>query len=229
MDARLPWAVRNNAKWCDLVCRSHRIQTRFRPDLWPATERAPRFYPDVITLQPRVAEEHVLGAISPGPGASVKDSFATLDLGRHGFDELLEARWITYDGPPPQPPTLTWTVVETEDKLAAWTEAAGLTGILGPELLRHAGVRFLAAHDQAGISAGAVANLTGPVVGVSNVFATTTGQDEAWAGIPAAVDALFPSAPLVGYELGLCLRAAIAAGFRDLGPVRVWLAPPQPR
>ena len=82
MDARLPWAVRNNARWCDLVCRSHRIQTRFRPDLWATAQRAPQFYPDAITLRSPLAEEDVLGAISPGPGASVKDSFATLDLGR---------------------------------------------------------------------------------------------------------------------------------------------------
>ena len=30
---------------------------------------------------------------------------------------------------------------------------------------------------------------------------------------------------VVGYEQGVSLRAAIAAGFRDLGPLRVWLAP----
>jgi hypothetical protein len=34
-----------------------------------------------------------------------------------------------------------------------------------------------------------------------------------------------PAAVLVGYEQGVSLRAAIAAGFRDLGPLRVWLAP----
>jgi hypothetical protein len=117
-----------------------------------------------------------------------------------------------------------WTVAETEDDLAEWTAAAGLTDILGPGLLHDAEVRFLAAHDQNGISAGAAANLTGPVVGVSNVFATTIGEDEAWAGIPAAVNAVFRSAVLVGYERGTGLRAATAAGFRELGPLRVRLA-----
>jgi hypothetical protein len=230
MDARLPWAVRNNAKWCDLVCRSHRIQTSFRPDLWAAAERAPQFYPDAITLRARLAEEDVLSAISPGPGASVKDSFATLDLARHGFEELFEARWIAYDRPPPAParaanPPLPWRVIETEGGLAEWTAAAGLTNILGAELLGRPDVRFLAAHDQNGITAGAVATLTGPVVGVGNVFAKSIGEDEAWAAIPAAVEAVFPSAALVGYEEGASLRAAIAAGFRDVGPLRVWLAP----
>ena len=154
MDARLTWAVRNNANWCDLVCRSHRIPTRFRPELWATAQPPPRFYPDAVTLQAHVAAEDVLAAISPHPGASVKDSFATLDLGRHGFDELFEA-----------------------------------------ELLRHPHVRFLAAHDQR-------------------------------VDIPAAVHAAFSNAALVGYERGPSLLAAIAAGFRDLGPLRVWLQPP---
>jgi hypothetical protein len=219
--ARLTWAVRNNANWCDLVCRSHGIPTSFRRDLWTAGQPAPQFYPDAVTLQGHVAEEDVLAAISPRPKASVKDSFATLDLARHGFDELFEARWITRD---PTPIRSDWTVVRREAELTEWTEAAGLTGILGVELLRVAEVRVLVARDQDGISAGAVANLTGPVVGVSNVFATTIGEDEAWAAIPAAVHGAFRTSALVGYEHGTGLRAATAAGFSDLGPLRVWLA-----
>jgi hypothetical protein len=219
--ARLTWAIRNNANWCDLVCRSHGIPTRFRPELWTTAEPPPPLYPDAVTLQAHVAAEHVLGAISPRPANSVKDSFATLDLGRHGFSQLFEARWITCD---PTPAQSDWTVVHTEAELTEWTEAAGLTGILRPELLREADVCVLAARDQDGISAGAVANLTGPVVGVSNMFATTIGEDEAWAAIPAAVNAVFPSAALVGYEHGTDWHAATAAGFRDLGPLRVWLA-----
>jgi hypothetical protein len=224
MDARLPWAVRNNASWCDLVCRSHGIKTSFGPDLWVAAERAPILYPDAVTLREQAAEETVLIAIAPGPGASVKDSYATLDLARHGFDELFEARWITHD-PSSAHSNRNWTIVDTTEALAEWTEAADLSNTLTPDLLRHADVRFLAAHDRHGISAGAVANLTGPVVGVSNVFVTTIGEDQAWAAIPAAVNTAFPSAALVGYEHGTGLQAAIAAGFSELGPLRVWLAP----
>jgi len=221
MDARLPWAVRNNASWCDLVCQSHGIRTSFGPDLWVTAERAPALYPDAVTLRDQAAEETILTAIAPGPGASVKDSYATLDLAHHGFDELFAARWITHD---PSPAHTNWTVLQTEHELAEWTEAAGLSNTLTPELLRHADVRFLAVRDRHGISAGAVANLTGPVVGVSNVFAATIGEDEAWAAMPAAVNAAFPSAALVGYEHGTGLQAAVAAGFSDLGPLRVWLA-----
>jgi hypothetical protein len=219
--ARLTWAVRNNANWCDLVCRSHRIPTSFRPELWTTTQPAPRFYPDAVTLQADVAEHHILAAIAPRPDASVKDSFATLDFDRHGFTQLFEARWITHD---PTPARSDWTVAHTEAELNEWTEAAGLTGIIGPALARESKVCFLLARDQGGIGAGAVANLTGAVVGISNVFTTTIDEDEAWADMPAAVHAAFPNAVLVGYEHGTGLRAAIAAGFRDLGPLRVWVA-----
>jgi hypothetical protein len=226
-DAHLPWAVLNNAKWCDLVCRSHGIQTRFQPDLWAAAERPPRFYPDAVTLQANVTDQTVVDAIAPGPGASVKDSYATLDLARHGFDELFEARWIAYDdAPAAHNQGHKWTLVDTEDAFTEWTTAAGLTDILGTVLLRNPDVRFLAAHDDAGIAATAVAYLTGPVVGVSNVFAKTIGEDDAWSGLPAAVAKIFPAAALVGYETDMSLRAAIAAGFRQVGPLRVWLAPP---
>jgi hypothetical protein len=226
MDGRLLWAVHNNARWCDLVCRSHRIETSFAPDLWVTLQRAPRFYPDAVTLRRGVAEASVMSAISPGPGAAVKDSYAALDLGRHGFDELFEARWIACDPQAVESTPAPWTVVQTEDDLVAWTTAAGLTGILGGELLQYSNVRFLAAHGQDGISAGAVAHLTGPAVGVSNVFTATMGEDEAWARIRTAVASVFPSATLVGYEQGVSLQAAIAAGFREVGPLRVWVSPP---
>jgi len=74
MDPRLRWAVRNNANWCDLVCRSHGIRTTFGPELWVTTERSPNFYPDAITLREQAAKQTVLTAIARGPGASVKDS-----------------------------------------------------------------------------------------------------------------------------------------------------------
>jgi hypothetical protein len=40
-------AADNNARWCDAVCRSHGLATRFADDLWIALEGSPTFYPDV--------------------------------------------------------------------------------------------------------------------------------------------------------------------------------------
>jgi hypothetical protein len=68
-----------------------------------------------------------------------------------------------------------------------------------------------------------VANLTGPVVGISNVFATTISADEAWLDVPRVAASLFPGSPLVGYEHGPRLDTAVAAGFAPVGQLRVWL------
>jgi hypothetical protein len=48
-------AVRNNAEWCDLVCRTHGIRTAFTPDVWSAGSRTPEFYPDAVTTTSRPA------------------------------------------------------------------------------------------------------------------------------------------------------------------------------
>ena len=40
-----------------------------------------------------------------------------------------------------------------------------------------------------------------------------------------AVAAIAPTLPLVGYEHGPTLEAALAAGFDPIGPLRVWLHP----
>lgn len=42
--------ARNNADWCDLVCRSHGIGTARDEAAWVALRRSPPFYPDAVTL-----------------------------------------------------------------------------------------------------------------------------------------------------------------------------------
>src|SRR5438067_1586880 len=97
-------AAENNARWCDAVCRSHGLATRFAGDLWHALGGAPRFYPDVVTLRPTAAVEDVL-ACAP---ASVKDSFACLDLAPAGFDVLFDAQWLVHRAPRAAATALTW-------------------------------------------------------------------------------------------------------------------------
>src|SRR5262245_16704696 len=64
-------AADNNARWCDAVCRSHGLATRFADDLWIALEGAPTFYPDVVTLAPGAS----VAALLPPAATGVKDSF----------------------------------------------------------------------------------------------------------------------------------------------------------
>lgn len=203
-----------------------------QPSLWVALERSPELYPDAVTLLPGIAAEQVLAAVQDGPGCSVKDSFATLDLGRRGFDQLFEAQWILHEPATPGPKSaLIWSGVETREELGEWVQAADLAGTIRSELLLESSVRILAAHGPDGLIAGAVANRTGSVVGISNVFTTAVAIDEVWGGMADAVATAFPTLSLVGYERGEQLQAALACGFTAIGPLRMWVrreAPAQP-
>lgn len=224
MNERLLEAVENNARWCDLVCRSRGIPTQISSAAWAARRRAPHLYPDAISLLPDALAEDVLEPVESGLGCSVKDSFASMDLEKFGFDELFEARWIYRE-----PARLTkrspvsWTVVESEEAFAEWVHVAGIEHAIGTDLLRDATVRFLSAHGPDGVGAGAIATRTGSVVGVSNVFSPAIDIDETWASLVDAFARTFPSMAIVGYEHGEPLEAALASGFTAVGPLRVWL------
>ena len=155
----------------------------------------------------------------------MKDSFADLDLAPLGFDELFRAHWIFREPALSTDSAVHWGVVESATELAEWAQAAGAGDTLRKSLLRDPSVRILAARGPGGPGAGAVANHTASVVGVSNVFVRTLAAEEAWAGIAAALADLFPSLPLVGYEHGEALRPALASGFSTIGALRVWLRP----
>ncbi|MEU0571067.1 hypothetical protein ABZ297_37530 [Nonomuraea sp. NPDC005983] len=216
-------AAANNAAWCDAMCRAHGLPGRFTSRAWTNPRRTPPYYPDAVTLTPDATAADVLDGIDPGPGASVKDSFATLDLTPHGFHVLFEAHWIH------RPATQTgadgavgWEVVRTPDALREWEQACfgGETqGLFPASLLAEASV--LAGRRDGGIVCGSVLNGTGRVVGVSNVFADGCDLDSAWQGTVDQAAALFPGHHLVGYESDP--EPAIRQGFTTTGPLRIWL------
>jgi transposase-like protein len=73
MDARAVAAVRNNAEWCDAVCRAHGITTSFDPHVWVALRRSPPMYPDAVTLTECASASDVLrvdGCRLPAASAS---------------------------------------------------------------------------------------------------------------------------------------------------------------
>jgi hypothetical protein len=88
-------AARNNAELCALVAGGG----RFSDDAWTCPHRTPPLYPDAVTLVPGVEPTGLLDRIETGPGASVKDSFADLDLAPSGFEVLFDATWITRPAP----------------------------------------------------------------------------------------------------------------------------------
>ncbi|MCX5285327.1 hypothetical protein [Streptomyces sp. NBC_00198] len=226
-------AARNNAEWCAAMSRSHGLTSAFAPGVWTAPERTPLFYPDAVTLEPGADPAGLVARIDTRTsGASVKDSFADLDLGRFGFQVLFEARWIhRAAGAPAVVSGLAPDVAADTDTLRAWAlawdDGDGNEGLFRPELLDDPATVVLVGRSADGrVVAGAVASRGDDVVGVSNVFAREGGPDAAWSFALTATHRLFPALPVVGYEHGEDLTAAVRHGFEPIGPLRIWLHQP---
>ncbi len=239
-DELLLAAVRNNAGWCDAVCRARGVPGRFTDHLWINEHATPPYYPNIITLLP--ASDGLLRELDDamasvhdavGDKLSIKDSFADVDLATHGCRVLFDAQWIARADTLAAPATVVsgvaWSIVREAAGLEAWknawdAEIVAADPIFAPSLLHDADIAFVAGHRRGAIVGGGIANKSAGVVGLSNVFASANDRREAWAGCIAIATAWAPGMPIVGYESGVDLATALELGFAALGPLRVWVA-----
>ncbi|TQM62817.1 hypothetical protein [Humibacillus xanthopallidus] len=230
---RIALAAHNNALWCDAVARSHGVRGTFDDEAWAAPTRTPPFYPDAVTLSPTAEEYDLLARVDDSDGCSVKDSWARLDLTLEDFARLVVGEWVWLDPATPLPvdaggSSRTWRRVTTADELAEWVRAwssdPDAVSILRPSLLDEPGVHVLAGRSAAGsVVAGAILHVTGEVAGLGNIFARDGDEHRAWREAAAAAREVAPGIPLVGWEAGASVDAAVAAGCERLGPLTVWL------
>jgi hypothetical protein len=123
-------AARNNALLCDAVCRAHGLFGAFDAGIWSCPTRTPTFHPDAVTLDPTTTPDSVLARIDNTPGASIKDSFATLDLTPNGYDVLFDATWYAGRATNSARDIEGWSVVESPDAFGKWVQA--WRGVDGP-------------------------------------------------------------------------------------------------
>ncbi len=233
-DPRVILAARENAAWCDLVCNALGRSTSMALDAWSCDQRSPDGYPDAVTVRPGVARDGRLGLlldrIEAGAGASIKDSFADLPLERHGYEILFEATWIH------RPPGATsaqsatvdepsWRPVIEPAELAAWVAANDVPALGQAGLLNHPALTVLGAFAADRLVAGAIFHRIKGAVGLSNVFTAEGSVGATFRGAADFAARLEPELPLVGYEHGHDLAAALAARFEEIGSLRVWMAP----
>jgi len=184
--------------------------------MWVNAEPVPRFYPNAVTLahdEAALAEQRGtidILAKSNLPGRwSVKDSFAKLDLARQGFDVLLEASWIRSVMPAAGPSSdIVW---ERE------MQGRALLPFDDPHFALFTGRRGFA------VVAGGMLYRAEGVVGLSNVVADVADAVAVWRSLILLAAQTFPRLPLVGYESGGELQAALDAGFEIGDPLRVWV------
>lgn len=221
-------AARNNAEWCDAFCRTHDLWGRFRFDSWLSPVRTPPYYPDAVTLLPKVAIEQILFNIDASEGCSLKDSFARLDLTAAGFQPLIAAEWLVREPAEARAASHSeWSALtkqhELEEWEAAWADVPRASALFRPALLTERTIRVLAGYEGDRIVAGAVANRSTAVIGLSNVFQRSGDFESAWVAGAAAATALWGDMPIVGYDSGASLDGAHEAGFQTIGDLIVWL------
>lgn len=243
MPSRLEQVARNNAIWCDTVCRTHGAPGEFRDSLWMNRHPVPPFYSNVVTVAEhgRTATyleciEELLALDLPDPW-SVKDSFHTLDLRALGFQAMFGATWLWRR---PSPIVLRgtgaatrWHLVRSALELEQWETAwsgdaanrssAKRSRLFLPELLDDPEIAFIAGCEGDMIVAGAIVNRTADVVGLSNVFVPSRSSAAFWAGCVATAQQRFPRLPLVGYGRGSSVARAEAVGFKPVHDLRVWI------
>jgi hypothetical protein len=218
----LELAVRENATWCDLVCRSQRLRPDADARMWWSDRRTPSLYPDAVTLDPTVSEFDVLGRIHDASGASVKDSFAALDLAPDGYRVLFDAAWFARP-PGPAPAGVDDAFERIADKFTfgAWRHAwGGPDDVLLPGLLRTSTVTIFGARTpDERYDRGGILNRTSiggtPVVGLSNTFGSVVD-------VARAAAARAPDAWIVGYDDAGVVETLERDGFASCGPLRVW-------
>jgi hypothetical protein len=241
-------AVANNAAWCDAVCRSHGYPGTFGARVWTSPLHRLRLYPNAITVRPEATEAEAMAPVPPSVPFAVKDSFARLGLTPSGFRLLSEASWVACAPGPDGPPLddgLSWAAVTSQGELSAWAKAwagdePGDVPVFRPELLADPRCTVLAGRRERMVVAGCVVYAADGVAGISNLFNTgplstgslSTGSlstgfplAQVWSGARSAVAGMHPHLPLVGWEVGASLAAARLAGFRVLGPLRLWVRP----
>jgi hypothetical protein len=226
-EALLHAAVLNNARWCDAVCRSHGYPGEFTGRLWISADHALPFYPNAITLAPDVTAAEAINGQDPSRPYSVKDSFARLDLEPDGLTPLFDATWMAVPTPAGGDDP-SWEAVTDPGELvrweAAWADGDEVIGLFQPALLDDADCAVLACRRGSTQVGGTIAYTANGVTGISNVFKSGIASGPLWEGVVRAVAELRPGLPIVGYERGEDLAAARQAGFRTLGPLRVWLS-----
>jgi hypothetical protein len=176
----------------------------------------PRFYPNAVTLadseanrSEQLATLEIL-AKSNLPGRwAIKDSFNALELGRRGFDVLQEASWIRTTMPAGEATSdidwrreteATGTLPFADDNFAMFKGRRGFSVVAGGMLYRAEGL-----------------------VGISNVVAEAADAVAVWRSLILLAAHTFPRLPVVGYESGEELKAALDAGFELGDPLRIWV------
>ncbi|BCM19887.1 hypothetical protein MJ8_36680 [Mesorhizobium sp. J8] len=121
-----------------------------------------------------------------------------------------------------------WERVEDATRLElwefAWAGSAGFSNgrVFPAAILADPAIAILGRRTLYGFAAGCIANRSGLLIGLSNVFAADGGPAYRDAA-RAAANAFSGGRALVGYDRDGGLDDALACGFQATGALRVWI------
>ncbi|CAM5681827.1 hypothetical protein SALBM311S_05892 [Streptomyces alboniger] len=186
------------------MSRSHGVASGFGAQAWAAVARTPPYYPDAVTLVPGADPDALAARIdTTTPGASVKDSFADLDLTEAGYPAPVRR---PVDPPPGGRALLpsgssagTWWRTGHAEQVGAlaWDDEGGAADLFRPELLDDPDTFVLAGHSADGrVITGAVASRGDRVVGIST--SSPAREAPSWPRRPPRCGArLFADLPVI--------------------------------
>jgi len=227
----LALAIANNISWCSRVCALHGSDICLTNDVWVNRRSSPPFYPNIITRM-RVAQEEVIRAIQQCREAGlhgsigIKDSFDDLDLSAAGFDKVISGQWYGIsEFNNSSSLTGDWRKIgraEFASWLKAWnSENDPVPDIFRTDLLADPDVMFMAQYSAGQITAGAIADFSNQVIGLSNWF--SVGEDASILQNAIRMAHSIKPFPLVCWSSDPQTTMEYA-GFAPIGPMSVWIA-----
>ncbi|MBL4739867.1 MAG: hypothetical protein JKY12_02680 [Sneathiella sp.] len=154
---------------------------------------------------------------------SIKDSFADLDLGPLNFKRLFDAPWLCFSNHPEKLPqsNLSWRAVKDGKELEGWERSwdereGNVSRIFTNFLLIDPTIRHWFGYSIDGTKAGYISNVTGNVIGISNILGSNTECIR-------HTKVQFPRYKIVGYETGYSLKEAKGLGAEVIGDLTIWI------
>jgi hypothetical protein len=218
-------AAVNNAEWCHIVCQANGANGQFNDQVWHSTHKVPDYYPNIITLSAACSLETVQAITQKIAGkVAIKDSFNTLPFAPLGFKKLFDAQWLL--GPTTNNRKLDYQLVNDINQLKQWETAwdgALSNSPFGYSVRKHPSILFVAIYQDNQILAGSIINKSAGAVGLTNVFWPVDDPAPYWLTCLAAAETFGAGLPVLSYVNNTSLELAKSIGFRELGPLSVWV------
>ena len=237
MDERLRKTIRNNNDLYGAVFSNLHVSFQETEEIWYSLEKAPPYYSNVVTRSRTWKPDEVFRKLdstaiqNQWAGWSIKDSFSTLDLTLHGFNQLFQAQWMYLDVEHFNPITphvnVEYKILAKEEEISAWRLAWDPNIDLGkrifsPGLVKNPKIHFIASYQGDQLVSGCLVNQTDDVLGISNFF--SPGNDISyWSDTICHILSSIGRMDIVGYERRELVKNLRNLGFQSIGDLIVWV------